>query len=118
MAPYPPRPSHELSESGYAGLRRRGIPRRCDEEKSMSRQQRSPWSVFRLQGFRARLVGVIVIAGFFCIFINAGLFYAYVLDNYQIILKSTTLPPDVIAERYEDLGDFALALAALSFTVL
>lgn len=84
----------------------------------MSRNQRSRWSAFRLQGFRFRLVAVIVVAGFLCICLNAVLFYAYVLDSYALILGNTTLPEDIISERYAELRGFAFALGGLSAAVL
>ena len=75
--------------------------------------KRSQKSVFQLSGFRARLIALIVIAGFTCIAIVTFLFYAYVLESYDVILKHSTLPDELVAERYSELWGIAMAMGGV-----
>lgn len=75
---------------------------------------RSPKTVLRPSGFRGRLVAVIVAAGFACILLNAVLFYAYVIEAYNLVLRHSSLEPALIAERQQDLYGIAMALGVLS----
>lgn len=75
-------------------------------------------SVFQLKGFRGRLVVLIVVAGLLCISLMSGLFYAYVAESYALVLKNSTLPPELIAERLSELQNMALALGGLGLLVV
>ena len=79
---------------------------------------RSTRSVLSLKGFRGRLVALIVIAGFVCITFNAALFYAYVVDSYDLILRHSTLPEEIIDNRYAELFGIALALGVISVVIV
>lgn len=79
---------------------------------------RSTKSVFNFSGFRGRLVSLIVSAGLGCIIFNSILFYAYVVNSYQLILSHSNLPDDLIAERYTELYGIALALGSISLLVV
>lgn len=85
---------------------------------SQAGNQRSQKTVFRLSGFRGRLVSVIVTLGFLCIVLNAVLFYAYVLESYGFILRHSTLGPELAEERYGELYGIALALGLLSVAMV
>lgn len=80
--------------------------------------KRSPKSVFNLTGFRGRLIALIVTAGFACIAFVMLLFYAYVLQSYDFILKHSTLPADIVADRYDELWGIALVLGGVILLVV
>lgn len=78
-----------------------------------SGHKRSAKTVFNLHGLRGRLVALIVIAGFACVAIVSMLFYAYVLESYDFILRNSTLPEEIIADRYRELWGIAMAMGGL-----
>lgn len=80
---------------------------------SYSGDKRSKKAVFNLTGFRGRLIALIVIAGFVCVAIVSMLFYAYVLESYEFILKNSTLPEEIIADRYKELWGIAMAMGGI-----
>lgn len=81
-------------------------------------ERRHVHSVLTLKGFKGRVAFAVVGAGFVCIAINACLFYAYVVNSYGVILQNSTLPPEIIDERYAELYGFWIALTAVSTVVL
>jgi HAMP domain-containing protein len=80
--------------------------------------KRSQKHVFRLTGYRGRLISLIVTAGFACIAFVLTLFYAYVLGSYDFILKHSTLPDDIISDRYSELWGIAIALGGIILLVV
>ena len=80
--------------------------------------KRSAKAVFNLTGFRARLIALIVIAGFVCVAVVTMMFYAYVLESYDFILKHSTLPDDLVADRYSQLWSFAIAMGGIILTLV
>lgn len=81
---------------------------------SQPEHHRSQKTVFRLSGFRGRLVAVIVVMGFLCIALNAALFYAYAMESFNLVLRHSTLEPALIAERKQEMLGIASALGILS----
>lgn len=79
---------------------------------------RTAKSILDLHGFRGRLVALIVIAGFVCISLVSALFYLYVVDSYDFILRHSTLPAEIIAERYAELYGLAIALGGISVLLI
>ncbi|HET9483025.1 MAG TPA: HAMP domain-containing protein [Xanthomonadales bacterium] len=80
--------------------------------------KRSHKTVFNLTGFRGRLIALIVTAGFACIAFVQMLFYGYVLDSYDFILRHSTLPAEIVADRYEELWGIAFALGGIILLVV
>jgi HAMP domain-containing protein len=80
--------------------------------------KRSQKSVFNLTGFRGRLIALIVTAGFACIAFVLMLFYGYVLGSYDFILQHSTLPDDIIADRYAELWGIAFVLGGVILLVV
>ncbi|MBI2754153.1 MAG: hypothetical protein HYX46_11710 [Betaproteobacteria bacterium] len=69
-------------------------------------------------GFQGRIVSFIVVAGFVCIGITSYLYYSYVVDSYDFILKHASLPQELIDERYRDLYRLWVSLSLLNLLVI
>lgn len=68
--------------------------------------------------FQGRIILLIVLAGFLCITITAYLYYDYVVGSYDFILKNSSLPPEIIDERYRDLYGLWVSLSAINFLII
>ena len=70
--------------------------------------------------FQGRLIFLIVLVGFTCTAFNGYLYYAYVDDSYEFILRYSSLTPELIEERHRDLYvvGVALGLATLVITFI
>jgi HAMP domain-containing protein len=80
--------------------------------------KRSQKTVFRLTGFRGRLIALIVTAGFACIAFVLMLFHAYVLGSYDFILQHSTLPDDIVSSLYGELWGIAFVLGGIILLVV
>ena len=71
-----------------------------------------------LPGFQGRVAFFVFFGGFACAAINAYLYYSYVVDSYEFILKYSSLPQELIDSRYLDLFNFALALGLVTLLIV
>ena len=69
-------------------------------------------------GFQGRVVSFIVLAGFLCIGVTAYLCYAYVVDSYDFILRRSSLPQELIDERYRDLFTFLVSMSLVNLLIV
>lgn len=82
------------------------------------KEQRSKKSILIDRDFQGRIVFFIVLAGFVCIAINAYLYYSYVVDSYDFILKHSSLPQEIIDERYRELYSLWVSLSLLDLLII
>jgi nitrogen fixation/metabolism regulation signal transduction histidine kinase len=84
-----------------------------------SKKRRSKRNLWIIPNFQGRIVSLILILGFVCAAANGYLYYAYVDDSYDFILKYSSLPQELIDERHRDLLVFgvSLGLATLLMTL-
>ena len=85
---------------------------------TQSKVRRSKKSILIDASFQGRLVSFIVLAGFLCIAITSYLYYSYVVDSYDFILKHTSLPQEIIDERYRDLYGLWVSLSLLNLLII
>lgn len=83
-----------------------------------SKDQRSKKSILIDAGFQGRIVFFIVLAGFLCIAMTSYLYYSYVVDSYDFILKHANLPREIIDERYRDLYGLWVSLSLLNLLII
>jgi len=85
-----------------------------------SRNQRSKRNLWIIPSFQGRIVSLILLLGFVCAAANGYLYYAYVDDSYDFILKYSSLSQELIDERHRDLLVFgvSLGLATLLMTLV
>ena len=83
----------------------------------MDKTKRRKTRLLIMPGYQARLVFFVVLAGFVCAAFNGYLYHAYVSGSYDFILKNSTLPQDLIAQRYDDLLFVGLGLAAATLLI-
>ncbi len=85
-----------------------------------SKKQRSKRNLWINPGFQGRIVSLILILGFVCAAANGYLYYAYVDDSYDFILKYSSLSQELIDARHHDLLVFgvSLGLATLLMTLV
>ena len=74
--------------------------------------QRSKKNILIIPGFQGRMILFVLLTGSICMILNGYLYYSYVADSYAFILKHSTLPQELAAQRYRDLLVFGLSLAA------
>ena len=74
--------------------------------------QRSKKNILIIPGFQGRMILFVLLTGSICMVLNGYLYYSYVADSYAFILKYSTLPQELAAQRYRDLLVFGLSLAA------
>lgn len=82
------------------------------------RDKRSKKSILLDGGFQGRVVSIIVLAGFLCIGVTAYLCYAYVVDSYDFILRRSSLPQELIDERYRDLFTFLVSMSLVNLLII
>jgi len=82
------------------------------------KKQRSLKNVLIMPGFQGRMIFFIILAGFACTALNAYLYYSYVVDSYDFILKYSSLSKELIADRYRDLYNFGLALGVATILIV
>jgi nitrogen fixation/metabolism regulation signal transduction histidine kinase len=82
------------------------------------KKQRSLKNLLIMPGFQGRIAFFIVLAGFVCAALNAYLYYNYVVDSYDFILKHSSLPQSLIDDRYRDLRNFGLALGLATLVIM
>lgn len=83
-----------------------------------SKENRSKKSLLLDPRFQGRIVALICLAGFLCIGITGSLYYWYVVDSYDFILRYANLPSEVIDERYRDLYRLWVWLSLLNLLVI
>lgn len=83
-----------------------------------STEKRSRKNILILPGFQGRMIFIIILAGFLCAALNGYLYYAYVVDSYDFILRHSTLSQELIDQRYRDLSIFGLSLGAATLVVI
>ena len=81
-------------------------------------EKRSRKSVLIDGGFQGRVVSFIVLAGVLCVGVTAYLCYAYVVDSYDFILRRSSLPQELIDERYRDLLTFLVSLSLVNLLIV
>ena len=84
------------------------------------KKQRSKRTLLIIPSFQGRLIILIVLLGFVCAVFNGNLYYSYVDDSYDFILKYSSLSQELIDERHRDLLVFGvlLGLATLLITLV
>ncbi|TAN56149.1 MAG: HAMP domain-containing protein [Betaproteobacteria bacterium] len=82
------------------------------------RDKRSRKSILLNRGFQGRVVAVILLAGFLCIGVTSYLCYAYVVDSYDFILRRSSLPQELIDERYSDLFTFLVSMSLVNLLII
>jgi nitrogen fixation/metabolism regulation signal transduction histidine kinase len=82
------------------------------------KKQRKLKNYLILPGFQGRILLFIVLAGFVCAGLNAYLYYNYVVDSYDFILKYSSLPQQLVDDRYRDLRNFGLALGLATLVIM
>ncbi|TAK43042.1 MAG: HAMP domain-containing protein [Betaproteobacteria bacterium] len=82
------------------------------------RDKRSNKSILLNRGFQGRVVAVILLAGFLCIGVTSYLCYAYVVDSYDFILRRSSLPQELIDERYSDLFTFLVSMSLVNLLII
>lgn len=83
-----------------------------------AKNQRSRKLIWIDAGFQGRIVAAIVLAGFLCIAATSYLYYAYVVDSYDFILRHASLPQEIIDQRYRDLYGLWVALSLLNLLII
>lgn len=85
-----------------------------------SKKNRSKRNLWIIPSFQGRIVSLILLLGFVCAAANGYLYYAYVDDSYDFILKYSSLTQELIDERHRDLLVFgvSLGLATLLMTLV
>jgi HAMP domain-containing protein len=81
-------------------------------------KQRRLKNVLIFSGAQGKVALAIVLAGFVCAALNAYLYYNYVVDSYDFILKHSTLTQQLIDDRYRDLRNFGLALGLVTLAIM
>ncbi|MGQ0525396.1 MAG: HAMP domain-containing protein [Betaproteobacteria bacterium] len=74
------------------------------------KQQRRNRNVFILPDFQGRMILFVLLTGFICMTLNSYLYYQYVVDSYDFILRHSSLSPDLKDQRYSDLLVFGISL--------
>jgi HAMP domain-containing protein len=82
------------------------------------KERRSAKSVFISTGFQGRIVSFIVLAGFLCMASSAYLCYSYVVSSYDFILKYSSLPREIIDDRYRDLYGLWVSLGLVDLLIV
>jgi nitrogen fixation/metabolism regulation signal transduction histidine kinase len=82
-----------------------------------SKKQRSVRNILINPGFQGRMALFIVLAGFISTALNGYLYYDYVVDSYDFILKYSKLSQELIDGRYQDLRNFGLVLAIATLLI-
>ena len=82
-----------------------------------SKKQRSFRNVLIDPGFQGRMALFIVFAGLVCTALNGYLYYDYVVDSYDFILRHSKLSQELIDDRYRDLRNFGLVLALATLLI-
>lgn len=83
-----------------------------------SKKQRGWKSILIDAGFQWRIVSIIVLAGFLCIAITSYLCYSYVVESYDFILRHSSLPQEIIDQRYRDLYGLWVSLGLLNLLII
>jgi nitrogen fixation/metabolism regulation signal transduction histidine kinase len=85
-----------------------------------SKNQRSKRYLWIIPSFQGRIISLILLLGFVCAAANGYLYYAYVDDSYDFILKYSSLSQELIDARHRDLLVFgvSLGLATLLTTLV
>lgn len=65
-----------------------------------------------MPGFQGRMILFVVLTGLVCTALNGYLYYSYVVDSYDVILKYSSLPQELKDQRYRDLLVFGASLGA------
>jgi len=82
-----------------------------------AKKQRSKKNLLIRPGFQGRIILFVVLAGLISTLVNGYLYHSYVVGSYDFILKYSTLPPELIANRYHDLYIFGLSLAGITLLI-
>jgi HAMP domain-containing protein len=82
------------------------------------KQQRNKRSLLIHASFQGRIIFFVILAGFACIAANGYLYYSYVVGSYDFILRHSSLPQELIDQRYRDLFTLWLSLTVLSLLII
>lgn len=78
---------------------------------SDQKKQRTKKNILIMPGFQGRMILLVVFVGLTCTAINGYLYYSYVVDSYDFILRHTALSQEIKNQRYDDLFVFGVSLA-------
>ena len=81
-------------------------------------KQRRLRNLLIIPGFQGRIAFFIFLAGFICAALNAYLYYNYVVESYDFILRHSSLPQTLIDDRYRDLFKFGLVLGVATLLII
>lgn len=73
-------------------------------------QQRSKRNLFIMPGFQGRMILFVLLTGIVCTALTGYLYYTYVVDSYDVILRHSSLPQELRDQRYQDLQMFGASL--------
>ncbi len=82
------------------------------------KEQRSKTNILVMPGFQGRMIFFIILAGLICAALNGYLYYSYVVDSYDFILRHSSLSKELIDQRYRDLFVFGVSLGAATLLVI
>jgi HAMP domain-containing protein len=81
-------------------------------------QKRSKKTIVLMAGFQGRVFFFIILAGFVSMTLNGYLYYSYVADSYDFILRHSSLSQEVIDDRHRELFVLWVSLTVLSLLVI
>ena len=73
-------------------------------------QQRSNKNIFIMPGFQGRMILFVLLTGLVCTALNGYLYYSYVVDSYEFILRYSSLSEELKEQRFHDLLVFGASL--------
>jgi nitrogen fixation/metabolism regulation signal transduction histidine kinase len=82
------------------------------------KQQRRLKNILIIPGFQGRIAFFIFFAGLACAALNAYLYYSYVVESYDFILRHSSLSQELIDNRYRDLFQFGVALGIATLLII
>ena len=107
-------PKRQSGGSARAGINEAITP---GANMTNPKKQRSTKNLWLLPGFQGRIIFFIILVGFVCAAFNGYLYYSYVDDSYNFILKYSTLSQELIGQRHRDLLIFGVALGAATLLI-
>lgn len=82
-----------------------------------AKNQRSKKNLYIDPGFQGRMMFCIIFVGFLGAAVNGYLYYTYVDDSYNFILKFSSLSQELINERHRDLLIFGVLLGLTNLLI-
>jgi HAMP domain-containing protein len=82
------------------------------------KQKRSLKNLLIVPGFQGKIAFFVFLGGIVCAALNAYLYYSYVVESYDFILRHSSLPQELIDNRYRDLFQFGAALGIVTLLIM